>query len=64
MRTQLLSARDLSIIATVDLGGDIIPRSILLTEFEKELFLLVALGIIHLSMFNLNTSNANHFVEI
>ncbi|KAI8583811.1 hypothetical protein K450DRAFT_220087 [Umbelopsis ramanniana AG] len=44
MRTQLLSARDLSVIASVDLGGDIIPRSILLTEFEKELFLLVALG--------------------
>lgn len=47
MRTQLLSARDLSVIASVDLGGDIIPRSILLTEFEKELFLLVALGKIH-----------------
>ena len=47
MRTQLLSARDLSVIASVDLGGDIIPRSILLTEFEKELFLLVALGTLH-----------------
>jgi DNA damage-binding protein 1 len=44
MRTQVLSARDLSVISTVDLGGDIIPRSILLTEFEKDLFILVALG--------------------
>ncbi|KAJ2957322.1 hypothetical protein NQZ79_g6952 [Umbelopsis isabellina] len=44
MRAQLLSARDFSVTATIELGGDIIPRSIVLTEFEKELFLLIALG--------------------
>jgi DNA damage-binding protein 1 len=44
MRAQLLSARDFNVIATIELGGDIIPRSIVLTEFEKELFLLIALG--------------------
>lgn len=44
MRAQLLSAQDFSVIATIELSGDIIPRSIVLTEFEKELFLLIALG--------------------
>nr|XP_027191973.1 DNA damage-binding protein 1 isoform X1 [Cicer arietinum] len=54
---RLFSLPDLNLITKEHLGGEIIPRSVLLCEFEGISYLLCALGDGHLLNFVLNTSN-------
>ncbi|PNY04537.1 DNA damage-binding protein 1-like [Trifolium pratense] len=53
---RLFSLPDLNLITKEHLGGEIIPRSVLLCSFEGMSYLLCALGDGHLLNFMLNTS--------
>ncbi|CAI9783475.1 unnamed protein product [Fraxinus pennsylvanica] len=53
---RIFSLPDLNIITTEHLGGEIIPRSLLLCSFDGISYLLCALGDGHLLNFVLNTS--------
>ncbi|RZB74856.1 DNA damage-binding protein 1 [Glycine soja] len=53
---RIFSLPDLSLITKEQLGGEIIPRSVLLCDFEGISYLLCALGDGHLLNFMLNTS--------
>ncbi|KAL5130366.1 DNA damage-binding protein 1 [Glycine soja] len=53
---RIFSLPDLSLITKEQLGGEIIPRSVLLCAFEGISYLLCALGDGHLLNFMLNTS--------
>ncbi|CAN0877348.1 DNA damage-binding protein 1a [Linum grandiflorum] len=54
---RIFSLPDLSIVRKEYLGGEIIPRSVLLCSFEGISYLLCALGDGHLLNFQLNLSN-------
>ncbi|KAL0305441.1 UNVERIFIED_CONTAM: DNA damage-binding protein 1 [Sesamum radiatum] len=54
---RIYSLPDLNLITKEHLGGEIIPRSVLLCSFEGISYLLCALGDGHLLNFLLNTSN-------
>ncbi|KAL0407520.1 UNVERIFIED_CONTAM: DNA damage-binding protein 1 [Sesamum latifolium] len=54
---RIFSLPDLNLITKEHLGGEIIPRSVLLCSFEGISYLLCALGDGHLLNFVLNTSN-------
>ncbi|KAL0363617.1 UNVERIFIED_CONTAM: DNA damage-binding protein 1 [Sesamum calycinum] len=54
---RIYSLPDLTLITKEHLGGEIIPRSVLLCSFEGISYLLCALGDGHLLNFLLNTSN-------
>ncbi|XVE94238.1 hypothetical protein REPUB_Repub01dG0264300 [Reevesia pubescens] len=54
---RIFSLPDLNLITKEQLGGEIIPRSVLLCSFEGISYLLCALGDGHLLNFQLNMSN-------
>ncbi|RDD41784.1 DNA damage-binding protein 1 [Trichoplax sp. H2] len=59
MSARLLLLPNLQLMLTESLGGDIIPRSIMLNRFDNEIYLLVAMGDGTLAYYLVNTTTCS-----